>query len=264
MKIDNGLEMLALPAFFEKGPDEIHPAVLWDDHDVVLVDVGLPGQLPQIRKAMENAAIPFERLSIVIITHHDMDHIGSLRGVIRSFSRKIDVLAHEAEKPYIEARIPPIRLSQLEAVLKAATGERRQRILPLYENLKNTYAQYNAKVDRTVCGGETLACCGGIEIIHTPGHTPGHISLYLKQRKTLIAGDMLNAENQTLAPAPPVTVVDPAAYVQSLKKLTRYDIQTVLCYHGGLYRSKDIGKRISELIRIQENRHFIQDYRLLS
>ena len=33
--------------------------------------------------------------------------------------------------------------------------------------------------------------CGGLEVIETPGHMPGHISLYLKDSKTLICGDAL-------------------------------------------------------------------------
>lgn len=247
MKIADGLEMLEIPALLENGPGAIHPVVLWDDKYVILVDAGLPDQFPQIKDAMEKATIPFERLSKVIITHHDMDHIGSLNRILNASSQKVDVLAHEAEKPFIEAEVPPVRLSQLEEMLKTIPGARRQRIMSLYENLKENYVKYKASVNKTVSDGEELACCGGIVVIHTPGHTLGHISLYLKQKKILIAGDVMNVENRLLVPSPPATVIDKAASAQSLKKLAQYDIDTVLCYHGGMYNSSDINRRILEL-----------------
>ena len=48
-------------------------------------------------------------------------------------------------------------------------------------------------VDMAVADEEVLPYCGGITVIFTPGHTPGHICLYLNQSKILIAGDALVA-----------------------------------------------------------------------
>ena len=129
MKISDGLEMLEIPVLLENSPGVIHPVVLWDNDDVILVDAGLPDQLPQIQDAIDKTDIPFERLSKVIITHHDLDHIGSLNSILNASSKKVDVLAHEAEKPFIEAEVPPIRLSQLKETLEIVTGARRQRIM---------------------------------------------------------------------------------------------------------------------------------------
>ncbi|MHB8917724.1 MAG: hypothetical protein ACYC4H_06845 [Desulfocucumaceae bacterium] len=47
-------------------------------------------------------------------------------------------------------------------------------------------------------------------------------------------------------PAPPFTNLDTGAALKSLKKLTRYDIETVICYHGGLYKDSP-NRRIAEL-----------------
>jgi glyoxylase-like metal-dependent hydrolase (beta-lactamase superfamily II) len=246
MKITDGVEMLDIPADLVNGAGIIHPVVLWDSNNVILVDTGLPCQLQQFRDEMSAAGIPFKNLNKVIITHHDLDHIGSLRSIIEASSQKIEVFAHEFEKPYIQAEIPPVRMTQLEASLKNVSDEQRQRILPLYENLKANYSKFKADVTRTLADGEELPYCGGIEIIHTPGHTKGHISLYLKQSKTLIAGDMLNIENQLLLTAPKFTIIDNDLAAQSLNKLTCYDIDTVICYHGGLYH-KDVNHWIAKL-----------------
>jgi glyoxylase-like metal-dependent hydrolase (beta-lactamase superfamily II) len=93
-----------------------------------------------------------------------------------------------------------------------------------------------------------LPYCGGITVINTPGHTPGHISLYHKPSKTLIAGDaMIVADGRLLGPNPQYTL-DMKTAIESLKKLMQYDIETVICYHGGLYKD-NANRRIAELAK---------------
>lgn len=60
-----------------------------------------------------------------------------------------------------------------------------------------------AKVNQTVAVGQELPYYGGIPVIHTPGHTEGHISLYLQQSKVLIAADaMLCIDGKLHGPVP--------------------------------------------------------------
>ncbi|MGZ4164245.1 MAG: MBL fold metallo-hydrolase, partial [Tumebacillaceae bacterium] len=103
-----------------------------------------------------------------------------------------------------------------------------------------------APVDRTVVDGEELPYCGGIIVINTPGHTPGHISLYHKASKTLIAGDALIVEDGQFKISDPRYTFDVEESIRSAKKLTAYDIETVICYHGGIYR-ENVNQRIAEL-----------------
>ncbi len=88
-------------------------------------------------------------------------------------------------------------------------------------------------MDQTLVDGQELPYLGGITVIHTPGHTLGHICLYLSESKTLIAGDALVAEEGMLAASPPSLNYDAALSKQSLKKLARFEIESVICYHGG-------------------------------
>jgi glyoxylase-like metal-dependent hydrolase (beta-lactamase superfamily II) len=94
--------------------------------------------------------------------------------------------------------------------------------------------------------GFELPNCGGIIVIHTPGHTPGHVSLYHKQSKTLIAADALVVSNgQLLGPIPEYSVNYEIA-MQSINKFVEYDIEAVICYHGGLY-TDNVNQRIAEI-----------------
>jgi len=64
---------------------------------VVLVDAGFPGSCNRSVKGWLGQ-VSFDRLNKVIITHQDIDHIGSLPDIIRESSHDVDVLSHEEEK----------------------------------------------------------------------------------------------------------------------------------------------------------------------
>ncbi len=102
-------------------------------------------------------------------------------------------------------------------------------------------------VDRAVLPAETLPWCGGIDIVHTPGHMPGHISLYLPASKRLIAGDAVVIEAGKLDIANPHYTLDLEAAVRSVEALLDYDIEHLLCYHGGRYHG-DIRQALQQLV----------------
>lgn len=244
MKVADGVKMLKISANMMGAIKIVYPALLGDNHTVILVDAGFPGQLPLIRQAMEKAGTPFSRLNLVIITHHDLDHTGSLAAILNEKSEKIQVIAHNKEKPFIQGEQPPVKMNQLATQLSALPEEQKN----FYLNLNANYKKYSARVDQTVTDGEVLPYCGGITIIQTPGHTPGHICLYHRRSKTLISGDALRVEEGVLIPAPRYINFDHDLAVKSLKKLTRYDIEAVICYHGGLYREHP-NRRLAALAR---------------
>ena len=242
LKIAEGLEMLEIPSNVMGKLSVIYPVLIWDSERAVLVDAGYPGQLAQIREAIEKAGVPFERVDTVILTHQDIDHIGSLSSIQKELQGKVKVYAHEEEKPYIQGDKCPIKLAQLESRLDSLPAEMKL----VYEKLKSGFQNAKAKVDETLADGDELSCCCGIRVIHTPGHTPGHISLYLKHYKLLIAGDMLGVENGRLSLSPQSINFDNALNLKSVRKLADYDIEKVICYHGGLY-GDEVSRQLKEL-----------------
>ena len=242
MRIAEGVKMLAIKAAIMGKPAIIHPVLLWDSADVILVDAGYPGQLQLIREAMGDAGVPFGRLNKVIITHHDVDHMGSLKNIIAASPARPAVIAHEAEKPYIQGDLPPLKMAQLEARLDSLPREMKE----VYEKLAAFYQHGTVPVSTTVTDGEELPYCGGIEVIHTPGHTRGHICLYVRRCKALIAGDAMKAEGGRLVRMPDTAVYDAELSMKSLRKLAKYDVRFVICYHGGLCR-ENVNRQIAEL-----------------
>jgi glyoxylase-like metal-dependent hydrolase (beta-lactamase superfamily II) len=248
MERESGLKMLEISAELMGRRETIYPTIIWDEETSFLIDTGYPGQLPLIRKAMEEAGVAFERLKAVLLTHQDIDHIGNLPAIVTEASQGIEVLSSETERPYIQGEQPllkhtPEAIEQAVAALPAEVPvEWRNKFRAALEHPPK------ARVDRIVAGGDVLPVAGGITVISTPGHTPGHISLYHHRTKTLIAGDVLIVADGDLLPSDPKLSHDYDAVLASLRQLSRYDIETVICYHGGLYRG-NANERIAELSR---------------
>ncbi|OLN31520.1 MBL fold metallo-hydrolase [Desulfosporosinus metallidurans] len=242
MKIANGIYMLEISANIMGTSSVINPTLIWDNDTVILIDTGFPGQLPQIREAIENVGVSFDKLNLVILTHQDIDHVGSLSTILKELPNSVKVLSHQEENAYIQGEKLPVKVAQLEANLNSLPND----LKALYEKLKAFYENNQAKVDKTLTDGEELPYCGGITVIYTPGHTPGHICLYHKQCKILIAGDALQLDGGELVQAPQSTNFDRDLSINSLKMLAKYDIETVICYHGGLFKD-NANQRIAEL-----------------
>ena len=169
-----------------------------------------------------------KQVDLMVATHPDADHIGGLPEIVTASARKVEVLAHPAEKPYIQG--DEIFIKRLPVDNSPEVGHVTTTVKPAVEPFAR------AKVTRLVTDGQVLPYCGGITVIHTPGHTPGHICLFHKQSRTLISGDALNVVNGQLTGPNPQHTHDLDIATKSLKKLSMYDIQSVICYHGGLYR----------------------------
>jgi glyoxylase-like metal-dependent hydrolase (beta-lactamase superfamily II) len=245
MKIADNLEMLVLPMNVMGRERIVYPTLIWDDDNVILIDTGIPSNLETIKKQMEAAGISFARLNTIIATQQDIDHIAGIKGILIEKPQVI-VLAHEADKPYIQGDKKVQRLnSKFMERIKDLPEEEQLRIVDMFENS-------NVKVNTTLRDGEVLPYCGGITVIHTPGHTPGHICLYHQRSKTLIAGDAMNIlHGQLVGPnEDPMSEdgVNANDAINSLKKLKDYDIKNIISYHGGLFNDNP-NEGIKEVIR---------------
>lgn len=244
MKIADGIYALELQANMHGRQMTIYPTLLLDGENVVLVDAGFPGMLPSLREAVSKTGSTLEKIDTVLLTHQDIDHIGSLPDLIHTLGGNVKVLCHAEEKPYVQGEKPFIKMTpeHMKRMAESIPAERRA----MFEKLLSNPPK--AKVDETVADGQVLPLCGGIRVLFTPGHTPGHIALYHEKSKTLITGDSLNVEDgQLVGPRPSATYDMPLA-IRSLEKYKDLDIAAVICYHGGVFTG-NAGLRIQEIIK---------------
>jgi glyoxylase-like metal-dependent hydrolase (beta-lactamase superfamily II) len=220
----------------------IYPSRLQNDISVIVIDTGYPGQLPQLKQALAEVNISLNQITQVLLTHQDIDHIGNLPELIKHFP-SIEVLSPLMEKPYIqgEKQLQKLSPEAISTALQSIPANVPEQWKKAFEHTLENPPK--AKVDLVVKEGDRI---GDMIVIDTPGHTIGHISLYHGDSKALIAGDALIAEGNNLYLSPPDGTYDIKQAISSVKKLTAYDIETVICYHGGVVRG-NIKKRLLEL-----------------
>jgi len=220
MQLNADLYLLALP--FQRGDQTVYfnaSLILDARHGPTLVDTGLPGQLDAIATVLADAGVRVQDLKRIILTHQDIDHVGSLHDLVQASGAR--VLAHAVETPYIDGSAPP-RFARPEALAQ------RPELRAVAEHFQPT------PVDQQLEDDARLDLAGGVRVISTPGHTPGHMCLYHERTRTLIAGDALTShDGQLIGPNEGATADLPTAY-QSVRKLAELDVQTIICYHGGV------------------------------
>ncbi|MBI5522588.1 MAG: MBL fold metallo-hydrolase [Desulfarculus sp.] len=93
--------------------------------------------------------------------------------------------------------------------------------------------------------GELKAGQEAFEVLHTPGHSPGHICLYWPRHKALFAGDLIFAQGVGRVDFPGG---DGAALKESIQRMAALDLQWLLPGHGPMLKGAENIKRNFELI----------------
>jgi glyoxylase-like metal-dependent hydrolase (beta-lactamase superfamily II) len=200
-----GVYSLPLKFEFMNERRTIHPAAIETDHGLVLIDVGTPDHVDTLESQLEEAGFTYDDVDTILLTHQDGDHAGGLSEVQRRSNAL--VVAHTDDAPSIDGRRDPIK------------GD--ERYPP-------------AAVDIEVVDGVVFRTVAGpLRVVATPGHTPGHVSLYLPEAELLLAADALTAEDEFGGPNEPFTPNMDAA-VESIGRLAALNVERTLCYHGGL------------------------------
>ncbi|MCL2375862.1 MAG: MBL fold metallo-hydrolase [Defluviitaleaceae bacterium] len=230
MRIADNVELLSVPVNRPDVDMTLHMTLTWDDDNLVLMDAGIPGQGEDIAKAIAAAGFDAKNLTHIIITHQDMDHIGSVLDLQR-MSPSAKILAHHEEAPYMDGRKMPIRLATNLEKYEDLSPEMKAYV----DQAKIDYetGQFKLKIDKELTDKEVLPICGGIEAVHTPGHMPGHIALFLHPSRIMVCGDAANIADSAIAGPNPVHTADMETGMQSVEKIKQYPLSGIVAYHGG-------------------------------
>lgn len=212
---------------------EVH-CYLWEWREgYTLIDTGMPNHARTVLEALVAAKIPFHAVRRIIVTHCDLDHSGGLAQLRRATQAR--VVCHAVEKEFLEH---PARRQPAPLLLRGMF--RLMALLP-------GFSQRPVTPDDLVVDGQELP--EGFTVVHTPGHTPGHISLLQRERRLLITGDaMSNRGGRLRTPLSIYTPDVPNAQRSVWKIAKKYgdEIETVVFGHGPPVLSNG-GKRIKAL-----------------
>jgi glyoxylase-like metal-dependent hydrolase (beta-lactamase superfamily II) len=157
------------------------------DGNWVLVDAGIPGSAGAIRSAAKARFGGNGRPACIIMTHGHFDHVGVLETLASEW--EVPVYAHAAEHPYLDGS------QSYPSADPSVGGGLLARLSPLFPTKPVNVASrlYDLPCDHSV------PFMPEWQWIHTPGHTPGHISLWRKGDRVLIAGDAFITTRQESA-----------------------------------------------------------------
>ena len=99
-----------------------------------------------------------------------------------------------------------------------------------------------ARITHVVEDGDQLSVGRGAVVVHTPGHTPGSIALYLPMERVLFTGDTIASvgDSPTLGPFN----CDRAEAIRSFQRLAELDAALVCFGHGPALRGNDASARL--------------------
>ena len=149
----------------------------------------------------------------MLLTHSHPDHTAGLRGLQRSTS--VRVLVHPGDVR--EDKKGRLRLHYPGQFLA------RDWPIPFLQGLHP---------DGLMHQGEVLPLAGGMEVIHTPGHTPGSVVLYQRDRGLLFTGDSLLSNGKVFRRPLPLPGTDFKAYRRSVERIAQSDFEVALVGHG--------------------------------
>jgi len=162
-----------------------NPYLIIDSDGLTLIDTGLPGSDKKIVKYIAGLGRSPGEVKRIIITHADIDHVGGL-AVLKAVTRA-RVYANATEAAAIAAGRSSRELKPSNPLLKL-----------LFAITGRLFKAAPVQVDEFLTDGQVLPVLGGLRVVETFGHTPGHISLFAPSAGILFVGDSIVSDKTGL------------------------------------------------------------------
>lgn len=235
-----GLRTAMVNAFFYGDPA--------DPSEWMLIDGGMPGFSGAVISAAERLFGKNNPPSGIILTHGHFDHIGAVGPILRRWP-DVPIFAHPLELPFLNGEqdyLPP----------DPSVGQGVFSLLsPLFPRHSRNYGAtlYPLPADGSVPGMPEW------QWVHTPGHTPGHISLFRERDRTIIAGDAFTTVRQEsfwavlrqrveFRPPPAYFTTDWAASCMSIERLADLSPFNAVTGHGRVLAGPVVAPELQRLV----------------
>ncbi|KAB8130113.1 MBL fold metallo-hydrolase [Gracilibacillus oryzae] len=216
--------------------------------DFVLVDAGMPNSAEEIISVAEERFGKGCRPKAIILTHGHFDHVGAIIELINHWN--VPVYAHELEMPFLTGKES---YPEPDPTVEGGMVAKMSKMFP------NEPVDLADSVESLPADG-SVPHMPGFEWIHTPGHSPGHISLFRGEDKALIAGDAIVTvrsdklynvltQKQELNGPPRYLTTDWTAAKESVSKLAVLKPLVAVTGHGLPMTGESLAEDLEELVR---------------
>lgn len=223
--------------------------VIRDAEGLICLEVGGGGEenIRQTLTLFEQEGLDVSDVHTAIISHTHADHMGAI-AYFRERVPGLTVIDHEVDAPYMRDNRLLNRAFDTDLVAEHFPGKQL--------DILDFYAAFcpisETSPDRNVLEGDVLACGSyAFEVILTPGHHPGHISLYERNEKILFVGDMVGMEVPFYSPSSGGA----EGYLASMEKYLALEIDLIIPSHGDLiWNAREVIEGAAGKVKRREER----------
>ena len=219
MEIASGLRRI--------GSDTVNSYLVVEGDDVTVIDAGLPGYWRLLKNELAAIGKSTDNIRALVLTHGDTDHIGFAARLYKEKGIPAYLHAADVDRAKLEVKKPnsgwgPVRVGPLVGFLWYSATHGGLRIPPV-EHVQ------------PVADGDVLDVPGRPRIIHTPGHTPGSVSVHVPSVDAVFVGDGMTTRNVltgATGPKPAPFTLQPDEAIRSLDRVEKLDATWMLPGHG--------------------------------
>lgn len=214
----------------------------------VLVDAGMPESAEEIISVVEERFGTGSRPKAIILTHGHFDHVGAVIELVEKWN--VPVYAHELEMPFLTGQMSyPEPDPTVEGGMVA-------KMSPMFPNEP---IDLGGHVEKLPSDG-TVPHMPGFKWIHTPGHSPGHVSFFRESDRALIVGDAfvtvkqeylykVLTQEQEISGPPRYLTTDWKAAKESVVKLQGLNPTVAVTGHGLPMSGELLTNSLEKLVR---------------
>ena len=217
-------------------------------NDYILVDAGMPHSANEIISVAEDRYGPTSRPKAIILTHGHFDHVGAIIELIEHWD--VPVFAHELEIPFLTGQ------SSYPEPDPSVEGGLVAKMSPLFPNEPINLGKHIEKLP----SDGSIPFMPDFKWIHTPGHSPGHVSLFREKDRTLIVGDAfvtvkqdslykVFTQEQEINGPPRYLTTDWKSAKNSVSKLAALNPNLAITGHGLPMSGEDLSTNLRKLVQ---------------
>ena len=196
-----------------------NPYLITEPSGLTLIDAGLPGSHKKILRYMASLGYAPKGLKRIIITHADFDHVGGLAALKAATGARVFANATEAGAMALGRSSRPLKPTNVFAKL-------------LFGVMGRMFKASPVQVDEFLTDGQVIPVLGGLRVLETFGHTPGHISLFAASAGILFSGDSIVSEKNGLCGSSGSNTWDQARSDESVRKQAALGAKMLCSGHG--------------------------------
>jgi len=150
-----------------------------EETGLTLIDAGVRRSYEPLKEFIQSIGRSPKELTNILLTHADYDHVGAAPALKNSNGARILTSQIEADALAKGESSRPIKAGWLT---------------PVFSWFQRMGGAMQVAVDQVLAEDDQLPILGGLQVVASPGHTPGHISFYAPRYKLLFAGDSVSTQ----------------------------------------------------------------------